>query len=247
MYLFNYHKEGSKLQVYSNHKSSGKPILFFIHGSPGSWQAFKGYLQDEELSRDYWMFSVNRLGYGGSETKHSLHIQLQSSIIMSFIRSIIEGGNDRLFLLVGHSYGGGVSMDVFQKSQDIINGLLLIAPTLAPELQRVKFYNKFAKLRVVNKLLPSNLKMSNKEMYNIYDDLLEVERSYPKVNNPVWLIHGTRDKIVSFGTVEYLRHQLSHDILKIIVIEKGDHFIPWKKKSFVKQVLLDFFELLAKL
>ena len=34
------------------------PTLFFVHGTPGSWDAFSGYMQDKELLKYYRMVSV---------------------------------------------------------------------------------------------------------------------------------------------------------------------------------------------
>ena len=43
-----------------------KPGIIFIHGTPGGWQAFQGYLADPQLQQDFFMVSVDRPGWGGS-------------------------------------------------------------------------------------------------------------------------------------------------------------------------------------
>ena len=43
-----------------------KPGLLFIHGTPGSWTAFSGYLANPTLQENYFMVSVDRLGWGES-------------------------------------------------------------------------------------------------------------------------------------------------------------------------------------
>ena len=44
--------EGISLH-YAKSGSDTLPTLFFIHGSPGSWDAFKGYMMDTALLRNF--------------------------------------------------------------------------------------------------------------------------------------------------------------------------------------------------
>ena len=39
------------------------PTLFFIHGSPGSWDAFAEYMKDSLLLQKFRMVSVDRPGF----------------------------------------------------------------------------------------------------------------------------------------------------------------------------------------
>jgi len=43
-----------------------KPGLLFLHGTPGGWGAFEIYLSNKQLQQDFFMVSVDRLGWGGS-------------------------------------------------------------------------------------------------------------------------------------------------------------------------------------
>src|SRR6476620_10811132 len=40
--------------------------LFFVHGSPGSWDAYKDYLKDSLLLSKYRMIAIDRIGFGHS-------------------------------------------------------------------------------------------------------------------------------------------------------------------------------------
>ena len=44
----------------------GKPLVVFVHGTPGSWHAFRVFLLDPQLTADTHMIAVDRLGFGGS-------------------------------------------------------------------------------------------------------------------------------------------------------------------------------------
>ena len=41
-----------------------KPLILFIHGSPGSWSDFMGLLSSPELNQQYHMIAIDRFGQG---------------------------------------------------------------------------------------------------------------------------------------------------------------------------------------
>ena len=41
------------------------PPVLFIHGSPGSWEAWQDYLADPELSSRAHLLAIDRPGFGG--------------------------------------------------------------------------------------------------------------------------------------------------------------------------------------
>jgi hypothetical protein len=43
------------------------PTLVFLHGTPGSWNAFADYMQDSLLLGKYRMISIDRPGFGYSD------------------------------------------------------------------------------------------------------------------------------------------------------------------------------------
>jgi pimeloyl-ACP methyl ester carboxylesterase len=45
----------------------GKHLVVFVHGSPGSWDAFAEFMIDPDLIRSATLISVDRLGFGKSE------------------------------------------------------------------------------------------------------------------------------------------------------------------------------------
>src|SRR5665213_2489809 len=59
--------------------------IVFVHGSPGSWDAFSPYLQDSTLRTRFRMISIDRPGFGYSDYGTALHIQQGCDIISSFL------------------------------------------------------------------------------------------------------------------------------------------------------------------
>ena len=60
--------EGTSVKVVSSRSNSSDSIcLIFVHGAPGSWDAFKTYMTDKDLNSIARVVAYDRPGYGGSE------------------------------------------------------------------------------------------------------------------------------------------------------------------------------------
>jgi hypothetical protein len=80
------------------------PMVMFVHGSPGSWDAFIGFFKDSLLLGKVRIISVDRPGFGKSnlgKPQRSLKTQAASLVpILETNRSATRP------ILVGHSLGG---------------------------------------------------------------------------------------------------------------------------------------------
>ena len=47
---------------YAQTGSDTLPTLLFVHGTPGSWDAFAAYLRNKELMQHYRLISIDRRG-----------------------------------------------------------------------------------------------------------------------------------------------------------------------------------------
>jgi predicted alpha/beta-fold hydrolase len=79
------------------------PTLFFVHGSPGGWNAFEKYMQDKDLLSKYRMISIDRPGFGYSQFGDAKNLQEQSGLISPLVKSFQNG---KPVYAVGHSLGG---------------------------------------------------------------------------------------------------------------------------------------------
>ena len=66
---------------YAKTGSDTLPTLFFVHGTPGSWNAFEHYLADKRLMLKFRMVSIDRPGFGYSDYGQPEHLAKQSDII----------------------------------------------------------------------------------------------------------------------------------------------------------------------
>ena len=63
---FTLEEDGHHLH-YATTGNDSLPTIFFVHGTPGSWDAFEKYLKDKELLHKFRLVSIDRPGFGYSD------------------------------------------------------------------------------------------------------------------------------------------------------------------------------------
>ncbi len=218
---------------------TGTHLIVFIHGSPGSWDAFAEYLANPELQQLARMVSVDRLGFGKSEpmaAEKSLaaHCSLIKGIILEE-RMLSPPGK---IILVGHSFGGPVAARLAADVTTGITDLLLLAPSVDPELEKIEWYQRIADWRVVRWLLPQSLDHANQEILPLRAELEKMKPLWGQIRAEVTVVHGTDDALVPVGNVDFLRNVLVHKPAHYIIIPNQGHFIPWERSEIVTGLLL---------
>jgi hypothetical protein len=83
-----YEAEGHTMH-YVDIGDKSKPVIIFVHGSPGSWDAFAAYFKDPEMLLNFRMISVDRIGYGKSDPgQPESSLWLQSALIKPILDQI---------------------------------------------------------------------------------------------------------------------------------------------------------------
>ena len=107
------------------------PTLVFIHGSPGSWDAFDPFMKDSALRATFRMVSIDRPGYGGSADAGPMHLQDQSKLIVPVLRSLAQKGP---LMLAGHSLGGPMVVQLAADDPKDVACIVLLAGSVSPEM-----------------------------------------------------------------------------------------------------------------
>ncbi len=221
---------------YVKNGSNLLPTLFFIHGSPGSWDAFKTYLVDSELLKFFRIIVIDRPGYGYSQFGRAFHLEKQASLIYGIIKTEDFG---HPFHLIGHSIGGPVVVKIAQDHPTIFTSLTLLAGSISPYDEPKEKWRSIFVSTPLQYLIPGALRTSNTEIYYFKKDLFDMDTSYDRLKMPITFIHGDKDPLVTVKNVDYGKRKLEHNKnIKIIIIPGANHFIPWEHYDIIKKHLL---------
>lgn len=237
------HKENIKghhvRYVETGLKADSSTLLLFIHGAPGTWDAFKEYLADFDLNNEFRMISIDRLGYGGSEFgKSQVDLEKHADIIIG----ILEKYHKTRSIIVSHSYGSPISAVVASKVPSIVDGLIMCAPVNDYNSEPVLWYSKLADLKVMRFLLPTFITVATDEKMNHIQSLKNISQHWDNVKCPILVYHGTDDSLAPYtGNVEFMKANYAEDQLTVVTEDEGGHLLIWFKAASFKRLILEFY------
>ena len=212
------------------------PTLIFIHGSPGSWDAFKKYLADPLLLQKYHMIAIDRPGFGHSNFGKAENLRTQSLRIRAFLKII---DIKKPIALIGHSLGGPLIVEIAIRNPNDYKHLVILSGSIDPDAEKKEKWRNFINKKPFRYLIPGALRPANDELWWLKQDLVDMKPFLKEVTCPITLIHGTKDRLVPFSNVGFMQKEFinSKDI-HIIAIDKADHFIPWSHFEIIRNALL---------
>lgn len=215
------------------------PTLFFVHGSPGSWNAFEKYMQDKDLLSKYRMIAVDRPGFGYSNFNDAENLSRQSLLITPLIKSL---QNNQPIYAVGHSLGGPMIVKLQVDNKDMFDQLVLLAASVDPNAEKPEKWRVLLKNSPLRYFLPGAFRPSNDELWYLKKDLKELDKEWDKINCPVWIIHGDRDTFVPVSNVDYAKRKLTTaKKVEVNILANARHFIPWEQYDDIKKVLMNLY------
>ncbi|MEQ8425900.1 MAG: alpha/beta hydrolase, partial [Cyclobacteriaceae bacterium] len=127
-----YYRIGNRKINYVHSGDETLPLVLFVHGSPGSLSAFIHFLSDSTLLEKAQLISVDRPGFGASNFGYA-EPSLESQAAL--LKPILEKYKDnRPITLVGHSLGGPVIARMAMDYPELVDGLVMVAPSIDPDL-----------------------------------------------------------------------------------------------------------------
>jgi pimeloyl-ACP methyl ester carboxylesterase len=227
---------GSKLH-YVQTGNDTFPTLFFVHGSPGSWDAFSVYLKDTDLLRKYRMISIDRPGFGYSDFGDAKNLSDQSAIISPIFKHVQNG---KPIYIIGHSLGGPTIVKLVADNPNTFSGMVILAGSEDPAEEASEKWRGFLKYSGLQYLLPGAFRPSNNEIWYYKKELRPLAKQFASITCNVWIIHGNKDKFVPVGNAAYAKKMLVNaKSVEVKILDGAPHFIPWAPwYKDVKEVLL---------
>ncbi|WP_309613964.1 alpha/beta hydrolase [Flavobacterium sp.] len=235
----NYVDSSKEIEGYTIHYietgNKNASTLFFVHGSPGSWDAYKDYLKDSLLLSKFRMIAVDRIGFGYSNFGKAENLKTQSNIIEKFTKQIANG---KPIYLIGHSLGGPTIVEMAAEKPNDYATLIIIAGSIDPKAETPENWRAIIKVKPIRYIIPGALRPANDELWWLKSDLYDLKPKLQNITSKVIIIHGTKDQLVPYSNVAFMsREFVNTKSLDIISIKDANHFIPWTHFKEIRDIL----------
>jgi pimeloyl-ACP methyl ester carboxylesterase len=212
------------------------PTLVFIHGSPGSWNAFENYLKDSDLLKHYHMIAVDRPGFGYSDYGNAQHMDEQAKLIGALLHQLKI---TKPIFLVGHSLGGPLIVELAFNNPDLINGIVMLAGSVDPAEEKTEGWRPVLSYSPLRYFIPGAMRPSNDELMYFKKDVYKIPPMLSQIKCRVYILHGDHDSLVPYENALFAKKNLTDaKSVELITLKDEDHFIPWTNYEDIKKVLL---------
>ena len=225
-------------EIAYHQSGEGKTLVLFIHGSPGIWNAFGGYMKDENLTeRDVTMVAYDRPGYGETNVSGTSSLEAQADMA-----EVIIGKYNLPTIIVAHSYGGAIATAIAKKYPQRIKSIVLIAPTLHPEGEEGLWFLRMTQWITrtpIGRVLASEVMvLAADEVWRMPEEMRALALLAKDIKIPITIFHGDKDFLAPISNLDYAREIFSGVNVTEIVVEGGSHFLPWTEQDLITQTIL---------
>lgn len=212
---------------------TSKPAVLFVHGSPGAWDNFLGFLSNESLLAKFRLIAVDRPGFGksGDGIPERSLVKQAADINQVLIRENTSA------ILVGHSYGGPVIVRMAIDAPELAEGLIIVAGSVDPKLEKTKWYQVPVHYKILSWILPGMLYSTNEEIIALKSELENMEPLWYKITQPVSVIQGGLDNLVPKENADFAEKKLINAPVTMIEVDEMNHFVPWSNPDLIRNEL----------
>ncbi|OQX99652.1 MAG: alpha/beta hydrolase [Bacteroidetes bacterium 4572_117] len=194
---------------------SSKGLVFYLHGNAGNLDSW-GEVADLYLSLNYDVFIVDYRGYGKSNGKISSQPQFRRDIQKAYDFAT-KNYDENKVVIIGYSIGTGPAAKLASKNKPAM--LILKAPY-------------YSLMDLIHHYLPFIPKFIIKYRFRTNWHL-------KKVSTPVYVFHGTHDKVIYYKSSVKLKKRLKQKITLITLrgqehngINDNSEYVGYIKKLF---------------
>jgi pimeloyl-ACP methyl ester carboxylesterase len=193
-------------------------------------------MADTALLNHAQLITLDRPGFGASNFGYAEPSLIKQVALLEPI--LRERKNNRPSILVGHSLGGPFIARMAIDYPELVDGLVMIAPSIAPELEPYEWFRGPMATPFIKWLLPRSIRASNDEIYQLKPQLEDMLPLWKQITAPTIVIQGAKDSLVDPGNAEFARKMMINAPVKLVMIE-GDHFIPWSAPDKIRESVLE--------
>jgi uncharacterized protein len=212
-------------------------LIVMIHGPPGGWDNFTGFLRDEELTSGALVVSMDRLGWGGSRVVDGSTVTDLREQAAAVAAVLGEFGERRPAIIVGHSLGGTVAAQVVLDYPELVDGALIVSASLDPAREKTTWYQAIGRWKIVRWALSEELVAADREIKALPGQLEAMTAGWESVKTPIIVLQGEKDKLVPIAHAGYPAKMAPLAVLETVRLPKQGHFVPWEQpQAMVDQI-----------
>ena len=216
---------------------SAKPLVLFVHGSPGSLSAFIHFLKDSSLLQQALLVTTDRPGFGYSNFGNGEgSLSKQAAILKPILEKY---KHNRPIILVGHSLGGPLIARMAIDYPQLVDGLIIVAGSIDPELEpNETWFRAPLATPFLSWILPRSFRASNEEIYHLKPELEDMLPLWKNITCPVIVIQGKKDVLVSPENADFARKMLVNAPVEFVLVDDMNHFVPWSNPELIHDAIL---------
>ncbi|MFI5134275.1 MAG: alpha/beta fold hydrolase [Chitinophagales bacterium] len=211
------------------------PMVLFIHGAPGSWYDYVRYFGDSNLTAKAHLVSLDRPGYGKSGVGIPVTSIRQQAEMIKPLLALNKSGKP--VVLVSHSYGGPIALQLAMDDPQEVKGMLLLAPAIDPDNEKQFAINRLANWKLIQQIMPKMLYSAYLEKKTHADELRTLN-DWENIKSPVVYMYGDKDVLVPPVNVEFARKKIINAPFSVTEFPNENHFIPWTQQDSITKVIL---------
>jgi pimeloyl-ACP methyl ester carboxylesterase len=231
------YKVGFRTLHYVKAGDPTKPLILFLHGSPGSLSAFMHFLVDSTLQKRGLLITADRPGFGYSNFGNgepSLKKQGE------YLKPILEEYKmNRPIILVGHSLAGALIARMAADYPHLVDGFVIVAGSIDPELEPDEtWFRAPLATPFLSWLLPRSFRASNEEIYQLKPELERMLPLWKEIKCPVIVIQGKKDVLVAAENADFAKKMLVNAPVDFVLVDEMNHFVPWSNPELIREAVL---------
>lgn len=232
------YKTGFRTIHYVKSGDDAKPLVLFVHGSPGSLSAFIHFLTDSSLLPVTMLITADRPGFGYSNFGQAEpSLKKQAEALKPILENYKKNGP---VILVGHSLGGPLIARMAMDYPELVGGLIIVAGSIDPNLEpNETWFRAPLATPFLSWILPRSMRSSNEEIYHLKPELEKMTPLWSTIRCPVIVIQGKKDSLVPAANADFAKKMLVNAPVEFVFKEDMDHFVPWSNPELIRQAILE--------
>jgi pimeloyl-ACP methyl ester carboxylesterase len=185
--------------------------------------------------------AVDRPGYGysGFGNKEP-SIEKQARMIKPILDTL--HALQRPVLISSGSYGTSIACRLVMDNPGMIDGMVLVAPSLAPGEERLFWFTHAVESPLVNWFIPRMLQVANAEKVHHQEELEKMLPFWSNIKIPIIYIQGEKDELIDTSNASFARRHLVHaPYLEINMIKGRKHFLAFDEHLLISRKIMELY------